>query len=132
NADAGNSGGFAEVPGTTPWSRYQVLEYWPGPNQVLGKIGGAATSALPTLDNTVVGESVDNAGAVEWDDHAAAPLNNGQTATYEIVARTAIPSALQITPSNAGSPKGVPINFTVMAVNTAGVPYAGRTVRYAI
>ena len=43
-----------------------------------------------------------------------------------------MPSALQINPTNAGAPKGVPINFTVGAFDTNGVPYAGRTLRYAI
>ncbi|HEX5923458.1 MAG TPA: hypothetical protein VFY45_06475 [Baekduia sp.] len=73
NADTGNSGGFAEVPGTTPWSRYQALEFGGGPNQVWGKIEGAAASTDPTFDNTVVGEQVDNAGGVEWDHYATGP-----------------------------------------------------------
>ena len=133
NADTGNSGGFAEVPGTTPWSRYQALEYGDGPNEVWGKIEGAAASTDPTFDNTVVGEQVDNAGGVEWDQYATgAGLANNATATFSLVARSAVPSALQINPPNAGSPKGVPINFTVGAFDTNGTPYAGRTIRYAI
>ena len=48
------------------------------------------------------------------------------------MARSAVPSALQINPPNAGSPKGVPINFTVGAFDTTGAPYAGKTIRYAI
>ena len=35
-----------------------------------GKINGAAADANPTFDNTVVGEQVDNAGGVEWDQYA--------------------------------------------------------------
>ena len=38
NADTGNSGGFAEVPGTTAWSRYQALAYGSGADQVWGKV----------------------------------------------------------------------------------------------
>ncbi len=133
NADTGNSGGFAEVPGATAWSRYQALEYGSGPNQVWGKIEGAAASTDPTFDNTVVGEQVDNAGGVEWDQYATgAGLANNATATFSLVARSAVPSALQINPPNAGAPKGVPINFTVGAFDTNGVPYAGRTIRYSI
>jgi hypothetical protein len=133
NADTGNSGGFAEVPGTTPWSRYQALEYGSGANQVWGKINGAAADANPTFDNTVVGEQVDNAGGVEWDQYATgAGLANNATATFSLVARSAVPSALQINPPNAGSPKGVPINFTVGAFDTNGTPYAGKTIRYSI
>jgi hypothetical protein len=134
NADTGNSGGFAEVPGTTPWSRYQALEYGGGPNQVWGKIEGAAASTDPTFDNTVVGEQVDNAGGVEWDQYAtgAGLANDGSAAIFTLVARSAVPSALQINPPNAGAPKGVPINFTVGAFDTNGTPYAGKTIRYSI
>jgi hypothetical protein len=133
NADTGNSGGFAEVPGTTAWSRYQALAYGGGPNEVWGKIDGAAASTSPTFDNTVVGEQVDNAGGVEWDQYATAPgLAAGASASFSLVARSAVPSALQINPPNAGSPKGVPINFTVGAFDTNGTPYAGKTIRYSI
>jgi hypothetical protein len=132
NADTGNSGGFAEVPGTTAWSRYQALAYGATPDEVWGKVNGAA-SASPTLDDTVVGEQVDNAGGVEWDQYATgAGLAANTTASFSLVARSAVPSALQINPPNAGSPKGVPINFIVGAFDTNGTPYAGRTIRYAI
>jgi hypothetical protein len=133
NADTGNSGGFAEVPGTTAWSRYQALAYGAAPDEVWGKINGAAASASPTFDDSVVAEQVDNAGGVEWDQYATgAGLANNASASFSLVARSAIPSALQINPPNAGSPKGVPINFTVGAFDTNGAPYAGRTIRYAI
>jgi hypothetical protein len=133
NADTGNSGGFAEVPGTTAWSRYQALAYGSAGNEVWGKVNGAAANANPTLDDTVVGEQVDNAGGVEWDQYATgAGLANNTSASFSLVARSAVPSALQINPPNAGSPKGVPINFTVGAFDTNGTPYAGKTIRYAI
>ena len=132
NADTGNSGGFAEVPGTTAWSRYQALAFGSGADQLWGKINGAA-NANPTFDNTVVGEQVDNAGAVEWDQYATtSPLAANTTATFSLVGRSAVPSALQINPPNAGSPKGVPISFTVGAFDSNGTPYAGRTIRYSI
>ena len=133
NADTGNSGGFAEVPGTTAWSRYQALAYGSGADQVWGKVNAAAADANPVFDDTVVGEQVDNAGGVEWDQFATGSgLGAGSSATFSLVARSAVPSALQINPPNAGSPKGVPINFTVGAFDTNGTPYAGRTIRYAI
>ena len=133
NADTGNSGGFAEVPGTTAWSRYQALAFGGGANEVWGKIDDAAASANPTFDNTVIGEQVDNAGGVEWDTYATTtPLAPGATAGFSLVARSAVPSALQINPPNAGSPKGVPISFTVGAFDTNGSPYAGKTIRYSI
>ena len=55
----------------------------------------------------MVGEQVDNAGGVEWDQYATgAGLATSATATFALVARTAVPSALQINPPNAGAPEG--------------------------
>ncbi|HEX6697029.1 MAG TPA: hypothetical protein VF080_09550, partial [Solirubrobacteraceae bacterium] len=132
NADTGNSGGFVEVLGgaSPPWFKYQALAFGNGdPSEVWYRVAHAADDAGPVFDDTVVGDQVDNAGAVEW---ANTTLSNGQSARFEIVARTAIPSALQLNPTNAGAPKGVPINITATAVDTSGRPYAGRTLRYAI
>jgi hypothetical protein len=132
NADTGNSGGFVEVLGgaSSPWFKYQALAFGNlDPSEVWYRVVRAADDAGPVFDDTVVGDQVDNAGAVEW---ANTTLSNGQSARFEIVARTAIPSALQLNPTNAGAPKGVPINITATALDTSGRPYAGRTLRYAI
>ena len=132
NADTGNSGGFVEVLGgaSPPWFKYQALAFGNlDPSEVWYRVMHAADDAGPVFDDTVVGDQVDNAGAVEW---ANTTLSNGQSARFEIVARTAIPSALQLNPTNAGAPKGVPINITATALDTSGRPYAGRTLRYAI
>jgi hypothetical protein len=136
NADTGRSGGFAELLGppinSPVWSAYQALAYGGDPNEVWGKVETAAASDLASFDNTVVGEQVDNAGGVEWDNYAVTGLANNTTASFALTARTAVPSALQITPPNAGSPQGVPINFTVSALDTNSQPYAGKTIRYQI
>ena len=135
NSDTGNSGGFAEVTagGLAPWSAYQALEYGGGDTQVWGKVQNAASTTGTTFDNSVIGTSADNAGGTEWDQDATGEgLANGATRTYELLARSAVPSALQLTPPNGGAPRGVPINFTARAVNTDGVPYAGKTLRYTI
>jgi hypothetical protein len=136
NADTGNSGGFEEVPATSAWSAYQALPFGNDPTEVWGKVEDAAASDPASFDNTVVGEQVDNAGGVEWDQYrlggTPGSLANGATATFELVARNAVPSALQMNPTNAGSPQGVPINFTVTAFDTNGQPYANRTIRYQI
>jgi hypothetical protein len=136
NADTGNSGGFEEVlgapSGSPGWTRYEALAYGSAADQVWGKVKAAAGSTGPTFANTVVGEQVDNAGAVEWDQNVATPLPNGQTRSFELTARSAVPAALQLSPTNAGAAQGVPINITATATNTEGVPYAGRVLRYAI
>jgi 6,7-dimethyl-8-ribityllumazine synthase len=139
NADSGASGGFEEVPSSTslsPWSAYQALPFGNGPTAVWGKVENAAASSPASFDNTVVGEQVDNAGGVEWDQYVTGgtpgALANGATASFELVARNAVPSALQFNPTNAGSRQGVPIAFTVTALDTNGQPYAGKTLRYQI
>lgn len=135
NSDTGNSGGFAEVTGgaLTPWTAYQALAYGGSADEVWGKIGSAASTTAATFDNTVNGDSVDNAGGTEWDqDATGGGLAGGGDRQYELEARSAVPSALQITPTNGGAPRGVPINFTAVAKNTDGIPYAGKTLRYQI
>ena len=133
NADTGNSGGFAEVfGGTSPsprWSHYQALAWGSADTDVWPKVANAAASADPTFDDTVVGEPVDNAGGVEWDDVS---IPAGAMRTFELTVKNAVPALLQLTPSNAGSPRGVPINVTATAVNTEGAPYAGRSLRYDV
>jgi hypothetical protein len=136
NADTGNSGGFAEVTGggssSPPWARYEALAFGSGTDEVWGKVEHAADSTAPTFNNNVVGEPVDNAGGVEWDQYLTTPIPAGATRRFELIARSAVPSPLQLTPSNAGSPRGVPVNVTATATNTDGVPYAGRPLRYTI
>jgi hypothetical protein len=136
NADTGNSGGFEEVLGSSSaspaWSAYQALPYGGDTTEVWGKIQHAGDAATATFDNTVVGQQVDNAGGVEWDQYAVTGVPNTETRSFELVARNAVPSALQINPTNAGSPQGIPINFTVTALDTNGGPYVNRTLRYQI
>jgi hypothetical protein len=134
NSDSGSSGGLVEVVGTASpaWSTYQALEFGPGPEQVWGKIGAAASTTTPTFDGTVVAESVDDAGAVEWDQRLTQPLAGGATAVYSLVARSGVPSALQLNPTNAAARQGEPINITAIALDSNGQPYAGATLRFTI
>jgi hypothetical protein len=136
NADTGNSGGFQEVlgspSGSEAWSAYQALPFGSLADQVWGKVEAAADSASASFDNTVLAEPADNGGGVEWDQAETTPLADGETRSFELVVLNAVPAALQISPSNAGSPKGVPVNFTVTGLDTNGQPYAGRTLRYEI
>lgn len=130
NADTGNSGGFEEVVdgGLPPWSTYQALPF----PDVWHLIEAAADSATPTFNGSVVGTQVDNAGGIEWDQRLTTPLANNASQSFAMRVRNAVPAALRLEPSNAGSPRGVPINFTALATDTNGTPYAGRTLRYSI
>jgi hypothetical protein len=136
NADSGNSGGFLEVlgspSGSQPWSAYQALPFGFGPDQVWGKVQAAGDSTSASFDNSVLAEATDNAGGVEWDQAETTPLANGATRSFELVVLSAVPAALQISPSNAVSRQGVPVNLTVTGLDTNGQPYAGKTLRYEI
>ena len=112
--------------------RYQALEYGAGAESGLGQDQGAADSAVPTLREYGVGESVDNAGGAEWDEYAGSPLTRRRCATYELDRGSAMPLALQITPTNAGAPKGVPSHCSRAPRSTGGRPDAGRSLRDAI
>lgn len=132
NADTGRSGGFVEIgppSPSLPWSHYQALAYAdPTGNDVWDRLEHAGDAATPSYDDTVVGEPVDNAGAVEWDQYLdpTKTLAAGATASFELLVRTALPAALQFDQTNAGAPQGVPITFTVTAKDTADTPFAGK------
>jgi hypothetical protein len=79
--------------------------------------------------DTVLDHPAENAVGVEWDNQK---LTNGATASYEIVIRSAVPSALQLNPTNAGSRQGVPVGISATATDSNGQPYAGKTLRYTI
>ena len=123
NVDSGSSGGFVEV--APAWSHYQALDF----PTVWSKVEAAADDANPIWDDSVLDHPADNAGGVEWD---AQSLAAGATRSYELIIRSAVPSALQLNPTNAGSRQGVPVGVTATATDSNGQPYAGKTLRYAI
>jgi hypothetical protein len=134
NVDTGRSGGFIEAPRpATPWSHYQALAYRDdfGPG-VWQRVKDAASTTDGSFDDSVLGESTDNAGATEWDQALDTPLGSGQTTTYAVTVRTALPAALAFDKTNAGSPAGVPIAYVVTAKDTSGQPYAGKVLRYSV
>jgi hypothetical protein len=126
NVDSGSSGGFVEV--SPAWDAYQALDF----PTVWSKVRGAAADTNPVWDNSVLDHPDDNAGGVEWDQGLTTPLNNGQTRSFDLIIRSAVPSALQLTPTNAASRQGVPVGITATATDSNGQPYAGKTLRYTI
>lgn len=130
NADSGRSGGFLEVEdGLSPlWDHYQELSYPDVWTDVIQK----AWDPDVGFNDTVNPEEVDNAGGVEWDTYNGKGLKNGASATFEVISRTGIPAALQLNPTNVGSPQGVPAYITATALDSSSVPYAGRLLRYSI
>jgi hypothetical protein len=136
NVDTGRSGGFIEaLTGTaaSPWSAYEALQYGYTDTDVWGKVANAALVPGATFNNHVLADDVDNAGGVEWDQPLTSPaLAPGQSRSFEVVTRTALPAALAFDKTNAGAPQGVPITFTVNAKDTAGTPFTGKTLRWSI
>jgi hypothetical protein len=132
NADTGRSGGFVEIPAPAPllpWSHYQALAYSDAAgNDVWTRLEQAGDAVAPSYDDTVVGEPVDNAGAVEWDQYLdpATTLAAGATTSFALMVRTALPAALQFDQTNAGAPQGVPITFRVTAKDTADNAFSGK------
>ncbi len=139
NADTGRSGGFAEVSGAPAWTHYQALEYG-GINGSAAipdiwddKVEHAGDSVAPTFDDTIEGEPTDNAGGVEWDDTLTGDaLASQATRTYALTVRSALPAALQFDKTNAGAPQRTPITFVATAKDTAGVAFAGKSLRFTI
>src|SRR5262249_25084056 len=116
NLDSGSSGGFVEVlTGSPPWSHYEALDY----PTVWIKAKGAANvdAAQGVYNDHIVDTAVDNAGAVEWDQPLTG-IGPGETRSFEVVIRSAVPSALQLSPTNAGSRQGVPVNITATATDS--------------
>jgi hypothetical protein len=133
NPDTGASMGFAELPAPVePWWRYEVLAAGSGRAGVWGRVRTAALDVEPTLLDVLLAAPADNAGAIEWDGHVAAPLAAGATASLGVAVRTTAPNGLRVVPTSARGPQGVALRFTVTAVDTSGAPLAGRTVRYSI
>jgi hypothetical protein len=132
NADTGRSGGFVEIgapSASLPWSHYQALAFTSTDgNNVWSRVENAGDAVTPSFDDTVIGEPVDNAGAVEWDQYLdpTKTLANNASATFELLVRTALPAALQFDQTNAGAPQGVPITFKVTAKDTADNPFTGK------
>lgn len=143
NVDTGRSGGFEETNegGALGWSRYQSLQYapdsWDGDgnaDEIWPLIAASADSFAPTLRNTVIGDRVDNAAAVEWDQFARdRQLAPGASATFAVVTRAAIPATLRLIASADAAPQGVPVTLLAEMTDTDGAPiFAGRLMRYVI
>ena len=102
-------------------------------DEVWGKIEEAASSTAPTFDDSVLAEAVDNAGGVEWDQDATGPgLAPGATRSFELVVRSAVPSALQLNPTNAARARASRSTSPRRPLDSNGQPYAGKTLRYSI
>jgi hypothetical protein len=143
NPGAGILGGFVEAGAPAlPWSSFQEGCWNETPE---GRCEGASAGdagiwhdVRSTVDEpkafneTVDPAGIDNGVGVEWDQLRETGLSSGAEQAFTIVNRTQAPSALQVVPTNQTLTQGQAETLTVTALDTAGQPYAGRTVRYAV
>ncbi|MCW2995341.1 MAG: hypothetical protein JWQ18_2836 [Conexibacter sp.] len=145
NTDTGRSGGFEEASSAAspPWTAYEGLRYGNnGPDeddpadwerQIWWIIDNAGQDDLDVgLDDQVVGDRVDNAGAVQWDQYRTTALAPGQTASFALVVRAAIPAALLLTPTASSTPQAVPLAIAVTSLDTDGRPFIGKTLHWTV
>jgi hypothetical protein len=129
NTKSGVFGGLVEVGAPAlPWSHFQELAF---PN-VWTAVQKAAEEEEKTFNDTIEPAEVDNAAGVEWDQYQKTGLPKGEEATFSIINRTQVPSALQISPTNQTLTQGQTETVNVTALDTASQPYAGKTLRYTV
>ena len=141
NTAEGILGGFIE---STPWSAWQegCWNHTPefrceganaGDKGIWEIVRGSAEPENgPVFNNEVDPAQIDNAAGVEWDEALTAGLAPGKEASYTIINHTEAPAGLSVTPGNQTLSVGQTETVNVTALNTAGNPYAGKTLRYSV
>jgi hypothetical protein len=145
NAATGVFGGFVEAPPPSPpWSSFQA-GCWDAVPEIEGRCpttspadGGiwaavrGASSQAPVFNSDIDPNLIDNAAGVSWDDHLDKALKPGEHATYTIINRAQIPSALAVQPATQTRTVGQIATVLVTATDNTGTPYANRPIVYAI
>jgi hypothetical protein len=138
NPNVGTLGGFIEA--TPAWSNYQE-GYWNGPftaegasAEDFGIWNAVRTSpeAASVFNDTIDPALLDNGAGVSWDDHLTKGLKSKETASYTIVNRSQVPTALGIQPVTQSLTVGQTATVTVTATDNVGTPYGGRPLVYSI
>ena len=143
NTSVGVIGGFIQAgPPSPPWSAYQEGCWNETPEP---RCEGASpedngiwhdlrtTDESPTaFNNSIDPALIDNGAGVEWDQYRSTGLAPNGQASFTIINRTQVPGGLQISPANQTLTQTQTARINVTSVDTASVPYAGRTLRYAI
>ncbi len=142
---SGVLGGLVQAPPPSPpWASYEAgcWNVVPEPEgrcaNASASDGGiwaavrAASGEAPAFNDVIDPASIDDGAGVSWGDHLAKPLAPGERATYSIVNRADVPSALSVTPLAQSQTVGQTATITVAATDTAGVPYANRPIVYTI
>ncbi len=143
NNTTGVLGGFIQAPSPSPpWTNYET-GCWnqvpegrcePASAQDVGIWNAVrkAASAAAVFNNDVDPNLIDNATGVSWDDHFSSGLAPGAHATYTIINRAQVPTTLSVQPVKQTLTVGATGTITVTATDSAGTPYAGRSVVFNI
>ncbi len=139
-------GGFIEAASPAlPWSAFQE-GCW---NNAAEENPGRCQNAVPSdqgiwndvrstveephaFNETIEPNEVDNAAGVEWDQLRESGLEGGAEQAFTIINRTQVPSGLKISPLSQTLTQGQTETINITALDLAGVPYAGKSVHYAV
>lgn len=142
-------GGFIEAASPAlPWSAFQE-GCWNETGGSAMESEGRCIGAVPTdqgiwhdvrstveaphaFNETIEPNEVDNAAGVEWDQLRESGLEGGAEQAFTIINRTQVPSGLKISPLSQTLTQGQTETINVTALDLAGVPYAGKSVHYAV
>lgn len=145
NEAAGVLGAFLEAPPPSPpWASY-ASGCWNAVPEPEGRCASAspsdrgiwaavraAASEAPVFDDDVDPNAIDDGAGVSWDNRVGKPLQPGERAIYSIIDRAEIPTALSVAPAAQTHTVGQTATISVTALDSAGVPYAGRPIVYTI
>lgn len=140
NVNTGVFGGFIEV---TPWTNWQTgcwnsvpearcEAHTPADAGIWAAVRASSMANGAVFNGDVDPNLIDNAAGVSWDDHLSAPLEAGKTATYTITNRAQIPAGMSVQPTQQTLVAGTTATIKVQAVDSAGTPFANRTVVYNV
>jgi hypothetical protein len=144
NSAEGILGGFIE---STPWSAWQE-GCWnetafedpgrcegatPGDHGIWHTVrGSASTETGPVFNDEADPAQIDNAAGVEWDEPLTAGLAASAEESFTVINHTEAPAGLTVSPGNQTLTQGQTDTINVTALNTAGNPYSGGTIRYSV
>jgi hypothetical protein len=134
NTNSGVLGGFVEV---SPWANWQEA-YWDaatelseGDNGIWFDVEHSADSANAVFNGHIETQEVDNGAGVEFQ-NATVGLAAKATESFTVINRTQVPDQLKFSPATQSLTQGQTASIAVTALDTAGQPYANKTVRYSI
>ncbi len=128
NTAFGVLGGLQETPSPAlPWSSFEELAY----PDIWTRIK-ASDEEAEAFKGKIEAREVDDAVGVEWDQFRTPGLAPEAERVFSVVNRTLAPADLSVQPTTQTRAVAQTATVLVKAVDTAGTPYANRSVVYSI